>query len=75
MTRLDLKQILKDKKIDTEKLLNEKPYLFLSIMDALRDAYNKGVNDSLENVELYYTDLEQTEQDINKESIFKLLIK
>lgn len=42
------------------------------VLEFMRLSYNQAINDAYENVKLFWTNLEQTEQDIDKESILKL---
>ena len=42
------------------------------VLEFMKLAYNQAINDASENVRLYWTDLEQTEQEIDSESILKL---
>lgn len=42
------------------------------VLEFMRLTYNQAIKDASESVRLYWTDLEQTEQEIDIESILKL---
>ena len=42
------------------------------VLEFMRLTYNQAIEDASESVRLYWTDLEQTEQEIDIESILKL---
>ena len=50
----------------------EKQDLIKVIKQAQIEAYNEAIDDAVKNVKLYFTDLEQTTQDIDEDSILKL---